>query len=152
MDGKEKLSTLGTSEDVAGLQGADGGIQEYFTVEVRCSRETFRRAAIVFSYGKQTVDVSPAQLARLQAEPCLTVRVLSASGDDKNGVAGVVLSAADAPHGDLNARIRDAIAGLNKDNPDHYAQSGKPKVGAVSEALGVKVSQSDIEAALKQDA
>ncbi|EMO1096381.1 hypothetical protein WIJ27_005354, partial [Escherichia coli] len=35
-------------------------------------------------------EVTPEQLARLEAEPCLTVRILQTSADDAGSVAGVV--------------------------------------------------------------
>nr|WP_235802407.1 HI1506-related protein [Escherichia coli] len=58
--------------------------------EVRCSRTHFRRAGFLFMRGRQQVDVTPEQLARLEAEPCLTVRILQTPGDDAGAVAGVV--------------------------------------------------------------
>ena len=38
----------------------------------------------------QQVEVTPEQLARLEAEPCLTVRILQTPADDAGSVAGVV--------------------------------------------------------------
>ncbi len=58
--------------------------------EVRCSRSAFRRAGFLFTRGRQQVEVSPEQLARLEAEPCLTVRILQTPADDAGSVAGVV--------------------------------------------------------------
>ncbi|EFI7499451.1 hypothetical protein BBI30_005395, partial [Escherichia coli] len=58
--------------------------------EVRCSRSAFRRAGFLFTRGRQQVEVTPEQLARLEAEPCLTVRILQTSADDAGSVAGVV--------------------------------------------------------------
>ncbi|EFT7908640.1 hypothetical protein HVM61_005210, partial [Escherichia coli] len=43
-----------------------------------------------FTRGRQQVEVTPEQLARLEAEPCLTVRILQTSADDAGSVAGVV--------------------------------------------------------------
>ncbi|EFQ0114291.1 hypothetical protein HLQ57_001738, partial [Shigella sonnei] len=64
--------------------------------EVRCSRTQFRRAGFLFMRGRQQVDVTPEQLARLEAEPCLTVRILQTTGDDAGAVAGVVHAATGA--------------------------------------------------------
>ncbi|ENO9951742.1 hypothetical protein ACCJ45_004892, partial [Escherichia coli] len=44
----------------------------------------------LFTRGRQQVEVTPEQLARLEAEPCLTVRILQTSADDAGSVAGVV--------------------------------------------------------------
>ncbi|KAB0589398.1 HI1506-related protein [Edwardsiella anguillarum] len=125
---------------------------ERIAVSVCCPRPTFRRAGLVFTQGKQTVDVTPEQLARLQAEPCLVVRVLSPTGDDEGGVAGVVHPGTDTPTCDMNTRIRAAVAALEADNPAHFTAAGKPKVAAVVDVLGDKVTQSQIDAALNQDA
>ncbi|END5729902.1 hypothetical protein ABMD59_005554, partial [Escherichia coli] len=58
--------------------------------EVRCSRPAFRRAGFLFMRGRQQVEVTPEQLARLEAEPCLTVRILQTPADDAGSVAGMV--------------------------------------------------------------
>ncbi|EOL1734888.1 hypothetical protein BM917_RS26915, partial [Escherichia coli] len=44
----------------------------------------------LFTRGRQQVEVTPEQLARLEAEPCLTVRILQTPADDAGSVAGVV--------------------------------------------------------------
>lgn len=71
--------------------------------EVRCSRTQFRRAGFLFMRGRQQVDVTPEQLARLEAEPCLTVRILQTPGDDAGAVAGVV-------HAETGADLAEAEA------------------------------------------
>ncbi|MBW0669305.1 hypothetical protein JET46_12520, partial [Escherichia coli] len=58
--------------------------------EVRCRRSALRRAGFLFTRGRQQVEVTPEQLARLEAEPCLTVRILQTPADDAGSVAGVV--------------------------------------------------------------
>ncbi|WP_249821751.1 hypothetical protein [Escherichia coli] len=52
--------------------------------------------------------------------------------------------------GDLNARIRATVAGLDKANPEHFTAGGEPKVKALSAALGEPVSSAQIKAALAE--
>ncbi|HBA9191810.1 TPA: hypothetical protein J1290_004757, partial [Escherichia coli] len=67
--------------DDSGLQ-VSGDNSVTVLAEVRCSRKQFRRAGFLFMRGRQQVEVTPEQLARLEAEPCLTVRILQTPGDD----------------------------------------------------------------------
>ncbi|EIJ1628122.1 hypothetical protein LH904_005060, partial [Escherichia coli] len=76
--------------------------------EVRCSRSAFRRAGFLFTRGRQQVEVTPEQLARLEAEPCLTVRILQTPADDAGSVAGVVHAVAGS---DLAEAEAEAEAG-----------------------------------------
>ena len=82
--------------------------------EVRCSRSAFRRAGFLFTRGRQQVEVTPEQLARLEAEPCLTVRILQTTGDDAGAVAGVVHAATGA---DLAEAEAEAEAEAGQDAP-----------------------------------
>ncbi|HCN2736303.1 TPA: hypothetical protein P7B88_004916, partial [Escherichia coli] len=52
--------------------------------------------------------------------------------------------------GDLNTRIRAAVAGLDKANPEHFTAGGEPKVKAVSAVLGENVTAAQIKAALAE--
>ncbi|EFE9531447.1 hypothetical protein CDE72_003046 [Escherichia coli] len=80
--------TVAATDD-SGLQ-VSGDNSVTVLAEVRCSRPAFRRAGFLFTRGRQQVEVTPEQLARLEAEPCLTVRILQTSADDAGSVAGVV--------------------------------------------------------------
>lgn len=75
--------TVAATDD-SGLQ-VSGDNSVTVLAEVRCSR-----AGFLFTRGRQQVEVSPEQLARLEAEPCLTVRILQTPADDAGSVAGVV--------------------------------------------------------------
>ena len=86
--------TVAATDD-SGLQ-VSGDNPVTVLAEVRCSRAQFRRAGFLFMRGRQQVDVTPEQLARLEAEPCLTVRILQTPGDDAGAVAGVVHAATGA--------------------------------------------------------
>lgn len=52
--------------------------------------------------------------------------------------------------GDLNARIRATVAGLDQANPEHFTAGGEPKVKAVSAVLGENVTAAQIKAALAE--
>ncbi|ELH9676892.1 HI1506-related protein [Escherichia coli] len=80
--------TVAATDD-SGLQ-VSGDNSVTVLAEVRCSRSAFRRAGFLFTRGRQQVEVTPEQLARLEEEPCLTVRILQTSADDAGSVAGVV--------------------------------------------------------------
>ncbi|EOP5094304.1 HI1506-related protein, partial [Escherichia coli] len=80
--------TVAATDD-SGLQ-VSGDNSVTVLAEVRCSRSAFRRAGFLFTCGRQQVEVTPEQLARLEAEPCLTVRILQTPADDAGSVAGVV--------------------------------------------------------------
>ena len=80
--------TVAATDD-SGLQ-VSGDNSVTVLAEVRCSRSAFRRAGFLFTRGRQQVGVTPEQLARLEAEPCLTVRILQTPADDAGSVAGVV--------------------------------------------------------------
>lgn len=84
--------TVAATDD-SGLQ-VSGDNSVTVLAEVRCSRSAFRRAGFLFTRGRQQVEVTPEQLARLEAEPCLTVRILQTPADDAGSVAGVVYAVA----------------------------------------------------------
>ena len=90
--------TVAATDD-SGLQ-VSGDNSVTVLAEVRCSRSAFRRAGFLFTRGRQQVEVTPEQLARLEEEPCLTVRILQTSADDAGGVvhavAGTDLAEAEA--------------------------------------------------------
>ncbi|EJY1964386.1 hypothetical protein OFV41_001723 [Escherichia coli] len=100
--------TVAATDD-SGLQ-VSGDNSVTVLAEVRCSRTQFRRAGVLFMRGRQQVDVTPEQLARLEAEPCLTVRILQTPGDDAGAVAGVV-------HASTGADLAGAGAGAGQDAP-----------------------------------
>ncbi|MEA1063938.1 HI1506-related protein [Erwinia sp. HR93] len=139
------------SDEIKNSAGNAGdGIQEsgaaLCCVEVKCPRPVYRRAGYSLVRGKNTLDgVTAQQLAVLRADPVLTVAVVSetpASPDGESRGLGVL------DVGDLNDRIRDAVATLDKDNPDHYTQAGAPRVAAVCDALGETITSEQLKAAL----
>ncbi|EPO2403600.1 HI1506-related protein [Escherichia coli] len=104
--------TVAATDD-SGLQ-VSGDNSVTVLAEVRCSRPAFRRAGFLFTRGRQQVEVSPEQLARLEAEPCLTVRILQTPADDAGSVAGVVHAVAGT---DLAEAEAEAEAEAGQDAP-----------------------------------
>ncbi|WP_053091622.1 MULTISPECIES: HI1506-related protein [Serratia] len=150
-----------TEHLVSGHEGADapvaqdgavtapGGTLAGVTVAITCPRETYMRAGIRFTRGRQVLErVAPDVLARLQADPCLIVVPVHppASAPDEMGSG----QQQQAPGADLGGDVSDAdilvvIAALP---PEAFTQGGAPKVAAVSEALGTAVTKARIDAAL----
>ncbi|EFL9345231.1 HI1506-related protein [Escherichia coli] len=104
--------TVAATDD-SGLQ-VSGDNSVTVLAEVRCSRSAFRRAGFLFTRGRQQVEVTPEQLARLEAEPCLTVRILQTPADDAGSVAGVVHAVAGS---DLAEAEAEAEAEAGQDAP-----------------------------------
>ncbi|MCW7261305.1 HI1506-related protein [Escherichia coli] len=98
--------TVAATDDSALQVSGDNSVT--VLAEVRCSRSAFRRAGFLFTRGRQQVEVTPEQLARLEAEPCLTVRILQTPADDAGSVAGVVHAVAGS---DLAEAEAEAEAG-----------------------------------------
>ncbi|EEQ7780522.1 hypothetical protein GLS89_002468 [Escherichia coli] len=106
--------TVAATDD-SGLQvSGDNSVTEL--AEVRCSRTQFRRAGFLFMRGRQQVEVTPEQLARLEAEPCLTVRILQTPADDAGSVAGVVHAVAGTDLAGAEAEA-EAEAEAGQDTP-----------------------------------
>ena len=112
--------TVAATDD-SGLQ-VSGDNSVTVLAEVRCSRSAFRRAGFLFTRGRQQVEVTPEQLARLEAEPCLTVRILQTPADDAGSVAGVV-------HAVAGTDLAEAEAEAGQDAPrkktDNKAKQAK---------------------------
>ncbi|EET3961319.1 hypothetical protein OU737_003212 [Escherichia coli] len=106
--------TVAATDD-SGLQ-VSGDNSVTVLAEVRCSRSAFRRAGFLFTRGRQQVEVTPEQLARLEEEPCLTVRILQTSADDAGSVAGVVHAVAGTDLAEAEAEA-GAGAGAGQDAP-----------------------------------
>ncbi|ELR3125561.1 hypothetical protein QSE55_000827 [Escherichia coli] len=106
--------TVAATDD-SGLQ-VSGDNSVTVLAEVRCSRSAFRRAGFLFTRGRQQVEVTPEQLARLEAEPCLTVRILQTSADDAGSVAGVVHAVAGTDLAETEAEA-EAEAEAGQDAP-----------------------------------
>ncbi|EET4755067.1 HI1506-related protein [Escherichia coli] len=106
--------TVAATDD-SGLQ-VSGDNSVTVLAEVRCSRSAFRRAGFLFTRGRQQVEVTPEQLARLEAEPCLTVRILQTSADDAGSVAGVVHAVAGTDLAEAEAEA-EAKAEAGQDAP-----------------------------------
>ncbi|HHD7748753.1 TPA: HI1506-related protein [Escherichia coli] len=104
--------TVAATDD-SGLQ-VSGDNSVTVLAEVRCSRSAFRRAGFLFTRGRQQVEVTPEQLARLEAELCLTVRILQTPADDAGSVAGVVHAVAGT---DLAEAEAEAEAEAGQDAP-----------------------------------
>ncbi|EFI3548693.1 TPA: HI1506-related protein [Escherichia coli] len=114
--------TVAATDD-SGLQ-VSGDNSVTVLAEVRCSRSAFRRAGFLFTRGRQQVEVTPEQLARLEAEPCLTVRILQTPADDAGSVAGVVHAVAGT---DLAEAEAEAEAGQDapRKKTDNKAKQAK---------------------------
>ncbi len=119
-----------------------------FCAVIWCPRPAYRRAGIVFTRGRTTLDpVTPEQLAILEQDPCLVVESSAPAAlqpaqpgtVDDPGVGGVT-----------PAQIRAAVASLDSENTEHFTQAGKPRVAAVVAALGSEVTGKQIEAALAE--
>lgn len=141
------------SDEIKNSAGNAGdGIQEsdaaLYRVEVKCPRPVYRRAGYSLVRGKNAIDcVIAQQLAVLNADPMLSVAVVSETpvppGDEERGLG--VLDV-----GDLNERIRAAVATLDKDNPGHYTRTGAPRVSAVAEALDETITGEQLKAAMAE--
>ncbi|EGW6888303.1 hypothetical protein JGU32_002957 [Salmonella enterica] len=117
-------------------------------VVVKCSRPVYRRAGFAFVRGKNTLEnVSPEQLAILRSDPVLSL-VSEAPVPPDALPGGMDVSRVDS----MNARIRDAVAKLDKENTDHFTQNGAPRIAAVCDALGESVTAAQVKAALEEDA
>ncbi|HAX5101951.1 TPA: hypothetical protein JZG64_004216 [Escherichia coli] len=112
---------------------------------IKCLRPVYRRAGIAFTRGENTVEVTEEQLAIIRADSVLSV--VSASSAETLAETGW-MDVLDM--GDLNARIRATVAGLDKANPEHFTAGGEPRVKAVSAALGENVTAAQIKAALAE--
>lgn len=49
-----------------------------------------------------------------------------------------------------DAQIRDAVAALDPDNPEHFTETGRPRIGAVRERLGYAVAVKVLNDALRE--
>ncbi|ENW8671103.1 HI1506-related protein [Escherichia coli] len=98
--------TVAATDDSALQVSGDNSVT--VLAEVRCSRSAFRRAGFLFTRGRQQVEVTPEQLARLEAEPCLTVRILQTPADDAGSVAGVVHAVAGSDLAEAEAEAEAA--------------------------------------------
>lgn len=80
------------------------------------------------------VSALEARVAELEGENADLRAQLAAAGSSDGGKDDADL-------------IRAAVEGLDGGNDDHWTAAGLPDVAAVSEAMGVKVSRAQIEAA-----
>lgn len=123
-------------------------------VVVKCSRPIYRRAGFQFVRGRTTLDgVTPDLLAVLERDPCLTVESSTPSDHaavPEGTVDGESVDSVDAEL--LYARIRDAVASLDKDDPENFTKSGKPRVGLLCTMLGINITSAQIDAALNEPA
>lgn len=70
------------------------------------------------------------------------------SGDRGQRGLGSELKTEELNEPPLNERIILAVAGLDKSNAEHFTSAGKPRVAAVSTALGEIISSEQLNAAL----
>lgn len=120
-----------------------------FTLLLRCTRKTYRRAGFVFTRGKNTVcDLTQAQRDQLCADPVLTVvsETSNAQPADARGLDVLGMGGVEVP--DLYARIRAAVATLNPENSQHYTKTQGPRVGSVSQVLDETISAEQLKTAL----
>ncbi len=120
-----------------------------FTLLLRCTRKTYRRAGFIFTRGKNTVcDLTQAQRDQLCADPVLAL--VSETSDtqpaDARGLDVLDMGGVAVP--DLYARIRAAVATLDPKNPQHYTKTQGPRVASVSEALGETITAEQLKTAL----
>ena len=119
-----------------------------FDVAVKCLRPTYRRAGLALVRGQNlAANVTAAQLAVLKADPNLSVVSATPAASHASPGGMDILDGG----GELNARIRAAVAGLDSANPALFTQGGQPKVTAVSEALGETITAAQLKAALAED-
>lgn len=141
----------GSTADSAGA-GGDNQTTEpgVFIVEVRCPRERYIRAGIIFMRGKQTLENVPqSTLDTLQADACLIVVSVqpAAAPSGEAGVqtmVDVVNAGSDVTPEEINAAIDVLIA---RADPQSFTKSGVPSVKAVSDELGQSVSKAQLDAA-----
>lgn len=134
------------TQNGAGL--ADAGSPTVYRVVIKSLRPAYRRAGFAFTRGNSTLDnVTEAQLAILRGDGALTV-VSATPVAAAVASGGLDVLGMDAG---LNARIRAAVAGLDKANAEHYTKAGEPRVAAVSASLGETITAEQLKAALAED-
>lgn len=142
------------SEDI---KNSTDGVQPgatLFNVVVKCYRDVYRRAGISFVRGENTIlGITEEQARCLDRDSVLKIISGSPAPEpeesgtlDDVGVDSQLNDALTAQQ--LSLRIRAAVAGLDKANPEHFTTTGSPKVAAVSAALGESVTGEQLKAAL----
>ncbi|WP_087022416.1 HI1506-related protein [Thaumasiovibrio subtropicus] len=131
----------------------------------------YRRAGMVFKFGKNTLEVgalNATQLAQLKADPRLAVLAAplvnavpaQATQTDNHRPSSGALDA-QASQGDIAAqasqsevaegnlkglegsKIETAITQLDPNNPNHFTNSGKPQTDILSQLVGRRVSAAE---------
>lgn len=143
-------------------QGIDGNSparetagNQLFDLVVKCYRDVYRRAGIPFTRGEnRVVGVTEAQVRILEGDSVLKIVSGSPAPDAEepgtvdNVGLGSELKTEELNEPSLNERIILAVAGLDKSNDEHFTSAGKPRVAAVSAALGEIISNEKLNAAL----
>lgn len=128
---------------------------QLFNLVVKCYRDVYRRAGIPFTRGENhLVGITEAQVRILEGDGVLKIVSGAPAPDtqepgtvDDVGVGSELTS--DVLHEPpLNQRILLAVAGLDKSSAEHFTTAGKPRVAAVSAALGETISGEQLNAAL----
>ncbi|ECY1177895.1 hypothetical protein GFV66_08505 [Salmonella enterica] len=128
---------------------------QLFNLVVKCYRNVYRRAGIPFTRGENhLVGITEAQVRILEGDSVLKIVSGAPAPDtqepgtvDDVGV-GSELGADVLNESSLNQRILLAVAGLDKSSAEHFTTAGKPRVAAVSAALGETISGEQLNAAL----
>lgn len=144
---KQSIDGVSPARETAGNQ--------LFDLVVKCYRDVYRRAGIPFTRGEnRVVGVTEAQMRILEGDSVLKI-VSGAPAQDTeepgtvdNVGLGSELTTEELNEPPLNERIILAVAGLDKSNAEHFTSAGKPRVAAVSAALGEIISSEKLNAAL----
>ncbi|EGC7427763.1 hypothetical protein NF320_002838 [Salmonella enterica] len=128
---------------------------QLYNLVVKCYRNVYRRAGIPFTRGENhLVGVTEAQVRILEGDSVLKIVSGSPAPDPQesgtvdNMGLGSELEADVLNESSLNQRILLAVAGLDKSSAEHFTTAGKPRVAAVSAALGETISGEQLNAAL----
>ena len=143
-------------QDIDGVSPArEAAGSQLCNLVVKCYRNVYRRAGIPFTRGENhLVGVTEAQVRILEGDSVLKIVSGSPAPDPQesgtvdNVGLGSELKTEELNEPPLNERIILAVAGLDKSNAEHFTSAGKPRVAAVSTALGEIISSEHLNAAL----
>lgn len=128
---------------------------QLFDLVVKCYRDVYRRAGIPFTRGEnRVVGVTEAQVRILEGDSVLKIVSGTPAQDPEEPGAldnvglGSELTTEKLNEPPLNERIILAVAGLDKSSAEHFTSAGKPRVAAVSAALGETITSEQLNAAL----
>lgn len=142
-------------QDIDGVSPArEAAGSQLFNPVVKCYRNVYRRAGIPFTRGENHGGChrSAGSHSRRRQRPQNRIWLASTGParvrDRGQRGPGSELEADVLNESSLNQRILLAVAGLDKSSAEHFTTAGKPRVAAVSAALGETISGEQLNVAL----